>query len=353
MLNIAVGVSISSWEFRGSLSAIAAYTRICLRLTITRCYVFPRLPIGGFKKRGMKRLFLVSVSASIVLLLSCGKGGEPTPEYNATGLWEILRAFVNVPGVSWDSDTASLYSRGKHFFLFDDDGSYRWLECKDDECAIRETGIFSVGHDTLWIDASFTGRKFFLMERGTATDAMFLHAPADDDRIPMRYAPRSVLQLNEIRDVRSLKASSLGTYGSMAHIPASRLSPFPNAIAFEMLVGLYETSGDADTVRYDCLWDIRADSTIVEYLSRGDVRRRRTYRFHVKWDPEDYCDTITLMARNATVRRLQYLGSKHGGADMRRKEPYEWYRFYDLRNKNSSFRWLANELLSYNDYVDE
>lgn len=297
------------------------------------------------------RPFLVSVSVSIVLLLSCGKGGEPTPEYNATGLWEILIAYVDVPGASWVGDTASLYSRGKHFFLFDDDGSYRWLECKDDGCVIRETGTFSVGHDTLWIDASSTGRRFFIMERGTAAGAMFFYAPVDDDSIPIRYAPRSVLQLNEIRDVRSFMASSLGAHSSMVHIPASRLSPYPNAIAFERLVGQYETSGGADTVRYDCLWDIRADSTIVEYLSRGDVRLRRTYRFHVKWDPEDYCDTITLVAKNAAVRSLQYLGSRHGGADMRRNEPYEWYRLYDLRH--SSMQRLADELLSYNDYADE
>lgn len=300
------------------------------------------------------RFFLASAFASFVLFASsCGRGGEPTPEYNATGLWEIVRAFVHVPGVSWVTDTASKYSRGRHFFLFDDDGSYRWLECRDGGCAIREMGSFFIGHDTLWLATPSANGRFFLMEREVAGGGILLCDPQDGGT-PSRYAPRSVLLLSEIRDVRSFRASGLDGYGSEVHIPASRLSPYPNTIAFERLVGQYETSGGGDTVRYDCLWDVRADSTIVEYISHGDVRYRRTYRFQIEWDPEDYCDTITLVTKNMVTRRLQYLGDKRGrGADIRNNAPYEWYRLYDLRDRNSPMQGLANELLSYTDYVDE
>lgn len=292
-------------------------------------------------------------SAFALFVSSCGRGGEPAPEYDATGLWEIVRVLVNVPGVSWVTDTASIYSRGRHFFLFDDDGSYRWLQCQNDGCAIRETGTFRIGHDTLWLDVPFANSRFFLMEREAASGGIFLY-DSQDGSIPSRYAPRSVLSLSEIRDVRSFRASGLDGYASEVYIPASRLSTYPNAIAFERLVGQYETSGGGDTVRYDCLWDVRADSTIVEYISRGDVRYRRTYRFQIKWDPEDYSDTITLVTKDMVVRRLQYLGDKRGGgADIRGNVPYEWYRLYDLRDRNSPMQDLANELLSRTDYADE
>lgn len=290
--------------------------------------------------------------SSALLLLSCGDGGAD-PAFNVVGFrfgsW--VTSGDTFEGAQEDT-THTRMADGDQVFIFDEDGTFRWfVRLSATRMELFKEGQYRVSKDSLYM-TDRGGEVFaYSMFKYLSIDEWIVfcwterqHGDGEERRF--------FLRTDEIREARSVAArygrhlmDSLGLV-----VPKERRRLHPDIFDAGLYAGEKIGMEGGDTIRYGCLWDVRADSTIVEYLMNGRARTRRTYAYDVVWDPGDVYDTIVLRSRRPAERRLRlyetspYLSAWNTGAD--------GYRLTSTRHDEQAAR-DARQMLAFDDYVEE
>lgn len=284
------------------------------------------------------------------LFVACGGSGGETPQYDVIGLHESIdgnRIGIS-PRNSSDDDTSSFY--GRHVLMFDDDLSFKWLMKKRDTCYMYAMGTCRVSNDTVYLANSDGTSTTLRVERYPAGNSFIFSWPMPNaDGVDLRY----FIFTREARYAEDLAYGHGPLWVRFGlTIPRSRRLYHPDVVETGHYVGYYRN----DTVyaaRYDCLWDVRADSSIVEYVAYPNRRIRRTRKFQVKWDPQDLRDTIMLVEPDGSLRKYEFSqGRMYRAIDAIRTVPFERYTLYDPQADGGGIEGLTR-IRSYNDYADE
>lgn len=287
-----------------------------------------------------------------LLFVACGGNGGENPRYNIIGLHLSSRGDGKI-GVSFRyssfDDTSSFY--GSHVLMFDDDLSFRWLLEKRDTCYMYATGTFRVSNDTVYLANSDGTSTTLRVGRLPAGNSFVFSWPMPNaDGVDLRY----FIFTREARYAEDLAygRGPLWTRFGLT-IPQSRRLYHPDVVRTGLYVGDYINDTAYAAPQYDCLWDVRADSTIVEQVVYPNRRVRRTRKFQVKWDPQDLRDTIVLVEPDGSLRKYQLSqGERTRWLDASRADPFERYNLTDPQGDGANPEVLPH-IRSYNDYVDE
>lgn len=287
-----------------------------------------------------------------LLFVACGGNGGENPQYNIIGLYESAQGDGKI-GVSFRyssfDDTSSFY--GSHVLMFDDDLSFRWLIDKRDTCHMYAMGTFRVSNDTVYLANSDGTSTTLRVERLPAGNSFVFSWPMPNaDGVDLRY----FIFTREARYAEDLAYGHGPLWVRFGlTIPQSRRLYHPDVVQTGLYVGRYLNDTAYAAPRYDCLWDVRADSTIVEHMAYPERRVRRMRKFRVKWDPQDLRDTIVLVEPDGSLRKYQLSqGERTRWLDAARSDPFERYNLTDPQGDGANPEILAR-IRSYNDYVDE
>lgn len=290
-----------------------------------------------------------------LLCLSCERKEGGVPQYSVTGLWRWRSGIDDVTiGISRRNslpDTASWLAKRRHVLMFDDDQSFKWLAQTEDTCYLEAYGTFRVNGDTLRMMTVGGNVIVAKIEPSPTEGYMYLSFDAEDG--PAFTRIRYFLGLREIRYARRFYLYEPGDLWSHfgLSIPKSRRLFRPNELKPGFEVGTFRND-TSFAARYDCLWDIRADSTIVEYVACSERRVRRMRQFHIEWDSQDVSDTIIFVEPDGTLRKYELTIGDRGGLTAIRRVPYERYDLYDVQSSEADAR-AVRRLQAYVDYVDE
>lgn len=297
------------------------------------------------------QMLLLGLSSAL-LLLSCGGGGAD-PEFNVVGF--RFGNWVTSGDTFEDSQEDTTYTRmvdGEQVFIFDEDGTFRWfVRLSVTRMELFKEGQYRVNKDTLYMTDRGGEVLAYSMFKYLSIDKWIVFCWAE-----RQYGDgeerRFFLRTDEIREARGVAAR----YGRRLMDSLALVVPEPRRLSHPDTfdAGLYagERIGveAGDTIRYGCLWDVRPDSTIVEYLMNGRARTKRTYAYDVAWDPGDVYDTLVLRANQPAERRLRlyetspYLSAWNTGAD--------GYRLTSVRDDEQAAR-DARQMLAFDGYVEE
>lgn len=299
----------------------------------------------------VSRIALPAIICAL-LFVACGGNGGEKPQYNVIGLRESSRGDGKI-GISFSyssfDDTSSFC--GRHVMMFDDDLSFKWLIEKRDTCYMHAMGTFRVSNDTVYLansDGSYTTLRVERLPSGRAL--IFSWSMPNVENLDLRY----FILTREARYAEDLAYGRGPLWVRFGlTIPQSRRLYHPDVVQTGLYVGSYINDTAYSSPQYDCLWDVRADSTIVEHLAFPNRRVRRTRKFQVKWDPQDLRDTIVLVEPDGSLRKYQLSqGERIRAIDAMRISPYERYSLYDPQGDGAN-PGILTRVRSYGDYADE